>query len=120
MKIDLSIVLLFIGHGIRSSAILESSIEFADSEVSYTMTGAGVGSKSDHCLLSECDAPVASSMIQQKRELVTEDLTFHPEEHRDLDRAQETPDTQSPVRTFAEQTEHKGRISQIYANSKGN
>ena len=29
MKIDLSIVLLFIGHGIRSSAILESSIEFA-------------------------------------------------------------------------------------------
>ena len=29
MKIDLSIVLFFIGHGIRSSAILESSIEFA-------------------------------------------------------------------------------------------
>ena len=100
----------------------ESSIELPDSEVSYTMTGPDVGSKSDQCLLSECDGPVAPSLIQQKRELVTEDLTFHPEEHRDLDRAQaqETPDTQSPVRTFAEQTEHKGRISQNYANSEGN
>ena len=100
----------------------ESSIELPDSEVSYTMTGPDVGSKSDHCLLSECDGPVASSLIQQREELVTEDLTFHPEEHRDLDRAQaqETPDTQSPVRTFAEQTEQKGRISQNYANAEGN
>ena len=84
------------------------------------MTGADVGSKSDHCLFTELDGPVASSLIQQKRELGAEELTFHPEKHRVLDKTRGAPDIQSPVRTFAEQTENKGRIAQIYANFEGN
>ena len=88
----------------------ESSVEFFDSsEVSYAMTGADVGSKSDHCLLTACDGPVASSLVQHKRDLVTKDLTFHPEEHRVSDRVQNAPDIQSPVGTFAEQIENKGK-----------
>ena len=98
----------------------ESLVEMFDSEVSYAMTGADVGSKSDHCLLTDCDGPVASSLVQHNRELDTEELTFHPEEHRVTDRAQATPDIQSPVRTFAKQTENKGRIDQMYANFECN
>ena len=96
----------------------ESLVEMFDSEVSYAMTGADVGSKSDHCLLTELDGPVASSLIQHKRELNTEELTFHPEKHRVLDKTRGAPDIQSPVRTFAEQNENKGSIAQIYANLK--
>ena len=99
----------------------ESLVEVFDSEVSYAMTGADVGSKSDHCLLSDCDGPVASSLIQHNRELrSTEELTFHHEEHRVQDRADPTQDIQSPVRTFAKQTENKGRIDQIYSNFESN
>ena len=47
MKIDLSIVLLFIGHGIRSSAILESSIEFAKKNCSGIFSKTGLYSDLD-------------------------------------------------------------------------